>query len=314
MSMRFAVLASGSAGNASYVEADGFGLLIDAGLGPRQLGDRLEAAGQRWEKVRAVLLTHTHNDHWNDRTFGYLQHLRVPLYCHLQHHHILHNYSPAFSDLLAANLVLAYEPGIAFQLTPNLCCLPFRVLHDSGLACGFRFDGPCDLYGEPSALAYASDLGSWDAALARLMADVDVLAIEFNHDVLLQKSSRRSRRTIARNLGNRGHLSNEQAAALVGEVLRLSAPGRLQHVVQLHLSQECNRPELAVGSLGRILTGGAAKVQVHTASQNVTGPVLTISSDANAGPRQRSKGPRMASRPMAKGTPPQQPWLPGWDE
>ena len=37
MSLRFTVLASGSGGNASLVETDGFGVLIDAGLGPRQL-------------------------------------------------------------------------------------------------------------------------------------------------------------------------------------------------------------------------------------------------------------------------------------
>jgi glyoxylase-like metal-dependent hydrolase (beta-lactamase superfamily II) len=62
MPLRFTVLASGSGGNASLLEADGFGLLLDAGLGPRQLAGRLAAVGASWQQVHAVLLTHTHSD------------------------------------------------------------------------------------------------------------------------------------------------------------------------------------------------------------------------------------------------------------
>ena len=70
MSLRFTVLASGSSGNASLIEADGFGLLLDAGLGPRILGGRLRQIGLSWSHVHAALLTHTHSDHWSDRTFA----------------------------------------------------------------------------------------------------------------------------------------------------------------------------------------------------------------------------------------------------
>jgi phosphoribosyl 1,2-cyclic phosphodiesterase len=258
-----------------------------------------------------VLLTHTHADHWSDRSFAHLQQLHIPLYCHFQHHRVLRACSSAFVDLGTASLVLAYEPGEAFRLAPGLSCLPFRVHHDSGLTCGFRFEGPADLYGERPALAYASDLGTWDAQLAQLMADVDVLAVEFNHDVLLQKNSGRSARMIARNLGNQGHLSNEQAAALVREVRRLSPPGRPGHVVQLHLSRECNRPGLALEALGRALGEDAREVQVHAASQDTPGPFLTIGV-ASASPGARRRGPRLAARPAAPDY--VQPKLPGFEE
>ena len=86
MGLRFTVLASGSGGNASLVEAEGFGVLIDAGLGPRQLGARLASAGRSWSAVHAVLLTHTHSDHWKDRTLAHLQRRGVPFYCHPSHH------------------------------------------------------------------------------------------------------------------------------------------------------------------------------------------------------------------------------------
>ena len=43
--LHFTVLASGSAGNASLVESEGFALLLDVGLGPRQLANRMRAIG-----------------------------------------------------------------------------------------------------------------------------------------------------------------------------------------------------------------------------------------------------------------------------
>src|SRR5207247_1154514 len=62
MPARFCVLASGSAGNCAFLQADGFGLLIDIGLGPRFIASRLATVGASWRHVHAVLLTHTHSD------------------------------------------------------------------------------------------------------------------------------------------------------------------------------------------------------------------------------------------------------------
>src|SRR5262245_8877570 len=86
MTLRFTVLASGSAGNASLVQADGFGVLLDAGLGPKQLAERLKEAGLSWANVHAMLLSHTHSDHWNDRTLEWFAKRGLPLYCHSGHH------------------------------------------------------------------------------------------------------------------------------------------------------------------------------------------------------------------------------------
>src|SRR5258708_29811235 len=99
MGLRFTVLASGSGGNAALVQSDDFGLLIDVGLGPRQLSARLSAAGSSWSAVDAVVLTHTHSDHWKDRTLGYLRAHGIPLYCHPAHQPNLRTYAPAFRTL-----------------------------------------------------------------------------------------------------------------------------------------------------------------------------------------------------------------------
>jgi phosphoribosyl 1,2-cyclic phosphodiesterase len=269
MPWHFTVLGSGSAGNACLLEAEGFGLLVDSGLGPRQLASRLHAVGAAWPQVHAVLLSHTHADHWNERTLAYLQRLRIPLYCHAEHHTDLHDTSPSFHSLHKAGLVRFYEIDVPVPLTPALSCRPFSLRHDGGLTCGFRFEVPD---GRRPALAYATDLGSWHADLARLLADVDVLALEFNHDEALERSSGRSPRLIARVLGDHGHLSNDQAAELVRHCLDLSEPGRLRHLVQMHLSRQCNRPTLA----RQALAGLPEEIAVHTARQDQPGPRLTF--------------------------------------
>src|SRR6516164_5153805 len=109
MTLRFSMLASGSSGNACLIETDGFGVLLDAGLGPRQLSTRLAVVGASWQRINAVLLTHTHSDHWNERTLMHLQSKNIPFYCHADHHIGLRQASAAFADLHSANLVRGYE-------------------------------------------------------------------------------------------------------------------------------------------------------------------------------------------------------------
>ena len=313
MPLQFTVLASGSAGNASLLEVDGFGVLIDAGLGPRQLSERLAAVGACWRRIHAVVLTHTHTDHWKDRTLEHLRRHRIPLHCHPGHQGGLSSYSTAFVALQADGLVHSYCCDEAFPLGPALTCRPFQVRHDNSVTCGFRFEATHDLFGDSCALGYAADLGCWEPELARRLADVDVLALEFNHDVRLQYASGRSPRLVRRVLGDEGHLSNVQAGALVREVVRISAPGRLRHLVQLHLSRDCNRPELAAAVAEAALEGCDPPVAVHTAQQDTPGPCLSVGMSNGATVQARSR-PRRTKRVRSSTQPAfVQPWLPGWE-
>src|SRR5262249_32307377 len=110
---------------------------------------------------------------------------------------------------------------------------------------------------------------------AAALADVDLLAVEFNHDEELERSSGRSPRLIARVLGDEGHLSNHQAAGLLRAVLARTPNGRLRHVVQLHLSRDCNRPTLARAAAQAILVERDG-VMLHTAEQDRAGTTLIL--------------------------------------
>lgn len=304
MALQFTMLASGSGGNACFLRTAGFGLLLDLGLGPRQLASRLTACGASWRQVDAVFLTHTHGDHWNDRTLATLCRRRIPLYCHPEHQEGLTRYGQAFVSLAQQGLVRTFESGQVLDLPGGLRCRPIPVNHDSGATLGFRFEQSTGLFGGV-ALAYASDLGCWTDEQAQAFADVDLLALEFNHDVQLEYASGRSPQLIQRVLGDAGHLSNVQAAALLAEVMRRSEPGRLRHVVQLHLSRECNRPALAQ-QVARAVLAGHDEVALHTARQDVPGPTLHLG-------KGKVRRARPARRQAVRVSQSELPWLPGFE-
>ena len=86
--------------------------------------------------------------------------------------------------------------------------------------------------------------------------------VEFNHCVKLERASRRPRFLVERVLSDYGHLSNRQAAEAVRALAEADEPGGLTAVVQLHLSRDCNTPELAAEA-GRAGTHAAA-VQAYS--------------------------------------------------
>src|SRR5262245_66476229 len=276
MPARFCVLASGSAGNCAFLQADGFGLLIDAGLGPRYVAARLATVGATWRDVHAVVLTHTHSDHWKDLTLGHLIRQRIPLYCSPRHHNGLTRYDGYFQPLHANGLVRPMNDGEPVELRPGLVCRPVAVPHDCEPTYAFRIDGPPGLFGPQWSLGYAADLGVARPDLVEAFADVNVLAVEFNHCEQLEQTSGRPWFLVRRVLGDKGHLSNGQGADLVRAVVRPSTPGGLRHVVQLHLSRECNHPALAAEFGRAALSDVGSPATLTTARQDRATPIISL--------------------------------------
>lgn len=61
--MRFALLGSGSRGNATVVEAGGTRVLLDCGFGLREATRRLGRLGLAAEDLDGIVVTHEHGDH-----------------------------------------------------------------------------------------------------------------------------------------------------------------------------------------------------------------------------------------------------------
>lgn len=106
-----------------------------------------------------------------------------------------------------------------------------------------------------------------------------MLVLESNHDEkLLQDDSRRSWALKQRIRSRQGHLSNEAAAAIIGETVS----DRLQHVILAHLSQDCNRPELARSVTEQKLQElGASRISTVVAGQDQPTASFTLCEKKN---------------------------------
>ena len=312
MTARFTVLASGSAGNATLLEVDGFGLLIDCGLHPRTLAGRLAAVGASWEKIHAVVLTHTHGDHWKDLCLAQFHTRRIPLYAHDAHLSHLSGAASSFSALHAGSLTRTYRANQAIELAPGLTCRPVEVSHDSDPTYAFRLDYR-EGGGEHAAwsIGYASDLGCGSEELVAAFVGVDVLALEYNHDEKMERASSRPAFLVQRVLSDSGHLSNRQAAEMTRTIAALSGSSLPHHLVQLHLSKDCNHPHLAEAAGRNALTDLNPAISVITARQDIAARSIMLN---------RATEPliRTAERPFAVPMPRYptkfiQPSLPGFE-
>ena len=125
-----------------------------------------------------------------------------------------------------------------FLATTGLRVEPIELRHDGGPTFGFRIEASAERREPPVSVGYVADTGCWSEKMAESLIDVDLLGIEFSHDVDLQRTSRRPEFLVRRNLGDDGHLSNTQGAELLGAILKRSRSGAVRHVVLLHLSEQ----------------------------------------------------------------------------
>ena len=248
--MEAAVLASGSKGNATYVEMDGVRLLIDAGISATRIKKALAAIGTDAAALDAILLTHEHRDHIAGlATMSKWYHL--PIFTR-----------PGTIAGLKGKVAVpedelhAVSDAFSFD---GLHILPFSTSHDAADPCGFRICGS-------KCCTLATDLGFVTQNVQEAVDGADVAILEANHDLDMLKNGRYPWPLKRRILSNRGHLTNADAAwALV----RMQA--RPKHVVLAHLSEENNRPELAQETVSDILHGqGVAVEDLQLASQHET--------------------------------------------
>jgi phosphoribosyl 1,2-cyclic phosphodiesterase len=281
MTIQFAVLGSGSRGNSSLIQAGNAGLLIDLGIGPRSLAARLDAVGSSLARIGSAVLTHTHGDHIQDATIRLLSREKVALYCHEGHREGLADW-PGFRELDRLRLVRHFDDR-PFLTPLGLRIEPVELSHDGGPTFGFRVEGRGERGRRTASVGYMTDTGCWSEPMADAMADVDALGVEFNHDVTLQLNSGRSPYLIRRNLGDRGHLSNDQGASLVSAILERSGPGSVRDLVLLHLSEQCNRPNLALATARAATRASGRRVTIHPAGQGDHNPNIQV----KAGRRRR---------------------------
>ncbi|HVQ31693.1 MAG TPA: MBL fold metallo-hydrolase [Vicinamibacteria bacterium] len=227
MSLRFRVLGSGSTGNATLVEAGETRILIDAGLGPRSLAERLLDAGVDPASLAAIFVSHEHSDHsrgaapfsakWGVRLAGSRG-----------------TYAAAgfgAVDIAGYDVLTAGTLRRMGQLTVTAVALP----HDAAepLAFVVAADG--------ASLGHATDFGQVTRTMVEAFRSCDALLMESNYDAAMLRDGPYPWSLKERILGPLGHVSNDDVARYLGGSLGESC----RTVVLAHLSQKNNHPEVA---------------------------------------------------------------------
>ena len=243
--LRFRSLASGSSGNATLIEgSDGLHrtrVLVDCGLGLRQLIARLAVEGIGPADLDGIFITHEHGDHIGCAPMLVARY-GVPLWTSAG----TAQYA-AFAGLESArNLV---RDGQVFAIG-GLQLHPFTVPHDAREPLQLRCtDGD-------RVLGLMTDIGHVTGHALAALAGCHALVLESNHDVELLAQSRYPDFLKRRVGGQHGHLSNVQAAAALGALHH----DRLNTVVAAHLSERNNRPDLVSRAFAAVLGCGEADV------------------------------------------------------
>lgn len=244
--MQVRILASGSKGNAVFVEMDGTRLLLDAGISATKIKKGLQSLGVEPSSLDGVLITHEHRDHVAGlATLSKWYHLPI----------FTRPGTIAHMKERASIPAECFCPvGECFSVN-GLTVESFNVSHDAAEPVGYRLLGRKNV-------TLATDLGFVTSSVQAALEGADVLILESNHDPEVLKQGGYPWPLKRRILSNRGHLANSDAA---WALLRMQK--RPEKVFLAHLSEENNRPELAANTVQRILEQQGVSIDLTVASQ-----------------------------------------------
>ena len=250
--MWLTTFASGSSGNCALLTLDGVHILLDAGISWRRICTELAQSGVRPEDLAAVLITHEHSDHIAG--LGTLvKHCAAPI-CAPR---IVARRLERTVAGAAARLRI-FAPGMPETLeTLRVQCFP--TSHDTDESVGWRVEGS-------AVFALATDTGCVTPEIERGLRGADAVLIEANHDVDMLRAGPYPYYLKRRILSARGHLSNDDCAALAARL----AEGGTRQIVLGHLSRENNRPALAYQTVCSALEGTTAALCVAPAAERLT--------------------------------------------
>lgn len=260
--MKLCPLCSGSSGNATYIEAGGARILIDAGLSCKRITELLARIGVAPESLSAIFLTHEHDDHVRGVSVLSKKY-DLPVYANADTWSVLRE---KLSGVAPKN-VCVFESDRDFYLS-GARILPFSVPHDAIHAVGFT------VAAEGKKVGVCTDLGHVDARILSILSGCDLLLFEANHDVDMLMAGGYPYYLKQRILSGNGHMNNDDCGKAL---VKLHETG-VKNVILGHLSKENNYPELALVAVRAALeeAGIAEDMQIAIAAREEPTGVFTI--------------------------------------
>ena len=235
--MRFSVLASGSSGNAIYIENDEHTFLVDAGFSGKKMDSLVAGIDRSMKQVDGIFVTHEHSDHIKGigvvaRKYG------IPIYANEKTWQAM--------DGLVGNIPLEQRFQFDMETVKSFGSLDvqsFAVSHDAADPMFYIF------HENGRKLVIITDTGYVSDRMKGYIRGADAFVFESNHDVSMLQMGRYPWSVKRRILSDVGHVSNEDAAVAMSEVVEQKET----NIYLSHLSKDNNMKDLARMSVTQTL-------------------------------------------------------------
>ena len=224
--MKICVLASGSKGNSSYIETDKTKSLVDLGMSAGYIAKSLKSIGVDPSEIQRVFITHAHTDHVAD--------LKV----------FLKKYHPVvyLTKKMEEELGFEIEDKVYIDDNTSIDDLDVTVIktsHDAADSNGYVFSSG------GKSIVYITDTGYIHVKNFEKLKNKSLYVFESNHDVRLLREGKYPYYLQQRILSDKGHLSNKDSAYYLSNFIG----DKTEQIILIHLSEENNRPEVALKTL-----------------------------------------------------------------
>ncbi len=233
-------LCSSSKGNCTYIGDTENGILIDAGLGPRNFTSLMRLRGITPGAVKGIFITHEHSDHISGLKKLCSLICKVPVFATRE----------TLEEILAKNAVEddtpLYEINKRTKSVAGFEIKAFDTPHDSAHSVGYSVITP-----NGRKISVCTDLGTATPTVQGNLDGSDFVLLESNYDDLMLLSGGYPEHLKYRIRSNTGHLSNTDAAKVIKRLI----DGGTKKFLLGHLSEENNRPQIALETCISYLSG-----------------------------------------------------------
>ena len=224
--MKICVLASGSKGNSSYIETNKTKSLVDLGMSAGYIAKSLKSIGVDPSEIQRVFITHAHTDH--------VAGLKV----------FLKKYHPVvyLTKKMEDELGIEIEDKVYIDDNTSIDDLDVTVIktsHDAADSNGYVFSSG------GKSIVYITDTGYIHVKNFEKLKNKSLYVFESNHDVRLLREGKYPYYLQQRILSDKGHLSNKDSAYYLSNFIG----DNTEKIILIHLSEENNRPEVALKTL-----------------------------------------------------------------
>jgi len=258
--VKVCLLASGSKGNSTFVEINGFRLLVDVGLTLKDLIQRLERIQITPSQLDAIIITHEHYDHVKGLA-RLVRAYSIPVYLNQgTYHHLSRTLKQAFQP----HLITTNEP---FEIAREILVHPVQTPHDAAdpISVIIQHNG--------SKIGIATDLGFVTRRVGRHLIGANLIVLESNHDEEMLKSSKYPWSLKQRILSKNGHLSNGAFNNALSKLIHCD----LEAVFLAHLSEENNCPDLAHRlAVDTVRKSDHPQIAIHVGQQHAPTPLVEL--------------------------------------